>query len=370
MKRTLSLALGLALAAGWLPGAPPPKSPEIHPDLLVTFRLVAPGATAVGLELEGEPRTALQRDDHGIWTVTVGPLQPDLYGYTFLVDGARVIDPLNWRIIPNLLHSASMLEVKGAAAADWEVTNVPHGIIHRHEYHSSIVGDDRDFYVYTPPDYNPAGRQRYPVLYLLHGYTSDASAWTRIGRANIILDNLIAAGKTVPAIVVMPNGYGAPEIVFGPGAGTSDLRLKKRNYDKFREALFSEVIPQVERAYRVRANRESRAIAGVSMGGTEALYTGLNAPDRFAWIGAFGSSGAKEQFDEYYPTVDARSNQRLRLLLIACGTSDRLLVSNRQLKIWLKAKGVRFTDIETPGGHNWRVWRRNLSQFTPLLFRR
>lgn len=370
MNRTLLLALGLSVAAGYLPGAPRPRSPEVHPDFLVTFRLVAPAATTVALELEGEPRTALQRDDQGIWSVTAGPLQPDLYSYTFQVDGARVIDPLNWRIVPNLLNSSSQLEVKGAAPQDWDVTDVPHGVVHRHEYHSSSIGDDRDFYVYTPPGYNPAGKQRYPVLYLLHGYSDDASAWWRVGRANIILDNLIAAGKAVPMIIVMPNGYGAPEIVFGPGGGLGDDALRKRSFDKFREALFGEVMPQVERDYRVRANREDRAIAGLSMGGAESLYTGLHAQDRFAWIGAFSSGGMKDRFDEYYPGVDAGTNRRLRLLWIACGTSDHLLALNRELKAWLKARDVRFTGIETPGAHSWRVWRRNLGQFTPLLFRK
>ncbi len=370
MGRFLLLLLGTAVLAAGLFGAPRSQSPEIHPDFRVTFRFVAPGATAVALDLEGEPRTALQKDDHGVWSVTVGPLQPDLYSYNFLVDGATVMDPLNWRIIPNLLGSASQLEVNGASPQDWELKPVPRGVVHRHPYHSAVVGDNRDFYVYTPPGYNPAGKQRYPVLYLLHGYSDDASAWTHVGRVNVILDNLLAAGKVHPMVVVMPNGYGAPEIVFGPEGGLDDDNLRKRSYDRFREALFTEVMPQVEREYRVAPKREDRAIAGLSMGGAESLYTGLNAGDKFAWIGAFSSGGMKDRFDEYYPNVDATTNQRLRLLWIACGTNDDLLALNRQLKGWLKTKGVHFTDIETPGEHSWRVWRRNLRQFLPLLFRK
>lgn len=370
MRRILPFLSGVTLLTGSLLCAQRPRSPEVHPDLRVTFRFVAPRATAVALDLTGEPRTALQRDDRGVWWVTVGPLDPDLYSYHFLVDGAAVMDPLNWRIVPNLLNNASLVEVKGPEPQDWNVQAVTHGVVHRHEYHSTVVGDDRDFYVYTPPDYDPAAKRRYPVLYLLHGYSDDASAWTGVGRVNVVLDNLIAAGKALPMIVVMPNGYGAPEIVLGSERGLADDELRKRSYDKFREALFTEVMPQVERAYRVNARREERAIAGLSMGGSESLYTGLNAQDRFAWIGAFSSGGMKTNFDEYYPGVDAGTNQRLRLLWIACGTDDHLLALNRQLKVWLKGKGVKFSGIETPGSHSWRVWRRNMIQFLPLLFRR
>ncbi|MCX6621107.1 MAG: alpha/beta hydrolase-fold protein [Acidobacteria bacterium] len=370
MDRFLITLMGASILAACAFGAPRLQSPEVHPDLRVTFRFVAPAATSVALELETEPRTALHKGDGGVWSVTVGPLAPDLYTYSFLIDGASVMDPLNPRIQPNLLESASLLHVPGPATLDWEVKPVPRGVVHRHEYRSGVVGDDRDFYVYTPPNYDPSAARRYPVLYLLHGYSDDSSAWTAGGQVHVILDNLIAAGKAQPMLVVMPNGYGVPEIVLGPNPLWNDDAVRQRSYDKFREALFTEVMPQVEHAYRVSANREARAIAGLSMGGGESLYTGLNALDRFAWIGAFSSGGIKDKFDQYYPKLDASANDRLRLLWIACGTSDGLINLNRQLKAWLKAKNVRFTDVETPGDHNWRVWRRNLSMFLPLLFRK
>src|SRR5208337_3575425 len=153
----------------------------------------------------------------------------------------------------------------------WEINLVPHGVIHHHFYRSGIVGDDRDFYVYTPPAYNPEAKKLYPALYLLHGFSDDASAWTAVGRAHVILDNLIAQGKAKPMIVVMPLGYGAPEILSPTFHGFRDSSLVDRNMDRFRQALLTEVIPQVEKIYRVSPDRQSRAIAGLSMGGAESL---------------------------------------------------------------------------------------------------
>jgi enterochelin esterase family protein len=207
------------------------------------------------------------------------------------------------------------------------------------------------------------------VLYLLHGFSDDASGWTAVGRANVILDNLIAQGKTKPMIVVMPLGYGAPEIVpRGFGAFNND-ELRKRNFEKFSQALISEVIPQVETTYLVVKDRKSRAIAGLSMGGSESLLTGLNALDKFAWVGAFSSGGITEDFSAEFPALDSKANQQLRLLWIACGTDDRLIDINRKLRTWLASKGVQHTDIETPGAHTWMVWRRNLTELSALLFR-
>ena len=181
--------------------------------------------------------------------------------------------------------------LRGPASLPWEVTGVPRGAVHHHFYRSGVVGDNRDFYVYTPPGYDLKAKRPYPVLYLLHGYSDDASGWTAVGRAHVILDNLIAQGKAKPMLVVMPLGYGAPEIVSRNGPRLRDPGLRQRNFDKFRDALLAEVIPEVEKSYRVAKDRGSRAIAGLSMGGAESLYTGLNALDRFAWVGAFSSGG-------------------------------------------------------------------------------
>jgi enterochelin esterase family protein len=232
-----------------------------------------------------------------------------------------------------------------------------------------VVGDQRDFYVYTPPGYDAHGKQGYPVLYLLHGFSDDASGWTAVGRANIILDNLIAEGKTKPMLVVMPLGYGAPEILRGGFGAFRSTELRDRNFARFSQALLSEVLPRVESAYSVNKDRNSRAIAGLSMGGSESLLTGLNNVDKFAWVGAFSSGGLPEEFDTDFPGLDAKASQQLRLVWIACGVDDRLIELNRKLRSWMDAKGIHKVDVETPGMHTWMVWRRNLAAFTPLLFR-
>jgi enterochelin esterase family protein len=312
----------------------------------------------------------MQKDEQGVWSVTTEPLEPDFYGYSFEADGVRLIDPSNHLTKPNLLNTQSVVHVPGPASLPWEINDVPHGAIHHHFYRSGIVGDDRDFYVYTPPAYSPEAKKLYPTLYLLHGFSDDASAWTAVGRAHVILDNLIAQGKAKPMIVVTPLGYGAPEIVSQGFTAFRDASLRQRNFRKFRDALLSEVIPQVEAAYRVSKDRKSRAVAGLSMGGAESLLTGLNTLDRFAWIGAFSSGGLSEDFKADFPALDSKANTQLQLLWIACGTDDHLIDINRKFRDWLKSKAIQHTDIETPGAHTWMVWRRNLASFASLLFQK
>jgi enterochelin esterase family protein len=261
---------------------------------------------------------------------------------------------------PNLLNTQSAVHVPGPASLPWEINNVPRGIVHRHFYRSGIVGDDRDYYVYTPPGYDPTAKKQYPVLYLLHGFSDDASGWTAVGRAHVIFDNLIAQGKAKPMLVVMPLGYGAPEIVSRTGSSMRDPSLRQRSFDLFRDALLTEMIPQVEKNYRVSKDQNSRAIAGLSMGGAESLFIGLNAPDRFAWIGAFSSGGLGADLDQTFANLDSKVNAKLRLLWIACGTEDRLMDSNRKLSEWLKAKEVRHTMIETPGPNTGRYGGRSM----------
>jgi enterochelin esterase family protein len=320
------------------------------------------------LTLEGAKPAPMQKDDQGVWSLTAAPLQPDFYGYSFVADGVGLIDPSNPLMKPNLLHTQSQVHVPGPASLPWEVGDVPHGLVHHHFYKSGVVGDQRDFYVYTPPGYDPRAKRSYPALYLLHGYSDDASGWTAAGRANVILDNLIAQGKARPMIIVMPLGYGAPEIVAPEPRGFAP-ELRKQNFDRFSQALIAEVIPQVETSYRVSGDRNSRAIAGLSMGGAESLLTGLNNLDKFAWVGAFSSGGITEDFEAEFPGLDAKANEKLRVLWIACGTDDGLIALNRKARAWLDSKGVHNTGIETPGGHAWMVWRRNLADFGGLLFR-
>jgi len=368
MKRTFLLAVLVTGLPVWAQTPQPIQSPEVHTDGSVTFRFRAPNAKEVHLNREGAQDVPMQRDEQGVWSVTTDPLAPDYYGYAFVADGVSLVDPSNSLMKPNLLNNESEVHVPGPTSLPWEVNDVLHGVVDRHFYRSGVVGDQRDYYVYTPPGYDPAARKLYPVLYLLHGFSDDASGWTAVGRANVILDNLIAQGKAKPMLIVMTLGYGAPEILSRVGPRFRDPGLRQRNMDRFRDALFTEVIPQVEKTYHASRDRNARAIAGLSMGGAESLYTGLNAIDRFAWIGAFSSGGLGEDFNATFASLDAKANEKLRLLWIACGTDDRLIEPNRKLREWLTSKGVRHTDIETPGAHTWMVWRRNLAVFAPLLF--
>ena len=371
ITRSLRASLILLSAAAFAQQPPQPRivSPEVHSDNSVTFRFRAPNAKEVALGLEGRTEPIpMQKDDAGVWTLTTEPLEPDYYGYSFIADGVHLIDPQNPLMKPNLLGTTSQVHVPGPKSLPWESNSGPHGEVHHHFYKSAVVGDDRDFYVYTPPGYDARGKKRYPVLYLLHGYSDDANGWTAVGRAHVILDNLIAEGKAKPMVVVMPLGYGAPEMLQGWNVW-SKQDLVSRNFTNFREALLTEVMPAVESAYLVEKDRKSRAIAGLSMGGSESLLTGLNSLDKFAWVGAFSSGGLPELFDADFPGLDAKANQQLRLLWVACGTEDRLIDPNRKFRQWLASKNIQHVDIETPGAHTWMVWRRNLATFASLLFR-
>jgi enterochelin esterase-like enzyme len=346
----------------------PLVSPEVHPDRSVTFRLRAPNARSVRLEIEGVEKAAeMVRDGSGVWSVTTAPLDPDFYGYSIVADGVALLDPPNPLLKPNLLGAQSMVHVPGPASLAWEVNDVPHGAVHHHFYKSALIGDQRDFYVYTPPGYDPAARTRYPALYLLHGFSDDASGWISVGQAHVILDNLIARGQAKPMLVVMPLGYGAPEIL-GQGWHGLHAGLAERNRERFRDALIGEVMPAVEKAYRVLADRTGRAITGLSMGGGEALFTGLNGVDRFAWVGGFSSAMFGDDPGRVFQRFDAQSGGRLSLLWIACGSDDGLIEPNRAFSAWLKQKGVKHTWIESGGAHTWLVWRRYLAEFVPLLF--
>jgi enterochelin esterase family protein len=350
---------------------PTPSVPsvEVHLDHSVTFRLRAPNAENVLLALEGSPAVPMTKGDQGLWSTTTPPLDPDFYGYSFVVDGAGTFDPTNPLIKSNLIHTENLVHVPGPASLPWEVSDVPRGTLHHHFYKSAVVGDSRDYFVYTPPGYDTSARTLYPVLYLLHGFSDDASGWSAVGRAHVIVDHLIAEGKAKPMIVVMPLGYGAPEILAGGFSGFGkDPALLRRNFDKFSETLLEEVRPRVESSYRTAPDRDARAIAGLSMGGSEALLTGLNHLERFAWVGSFSAGGLTDDFESEFPGASREPNAQLRLLWIACGTEDPLLQIHLKLRHWLQAKRVEHTGVETAGGHTWMVWRRNLAAFVVRLF--
>ncbi len=344
-------------------------SPEVHADGSVTFRHLDPYSMEVFLELEGTKPTIMQRDEFGVWSITTAPLQPDYYGYIFRNADIPLIDPLNPLILPNLLQTENMVHIPGPASLPWEIGDGPHGVISHHTYKSEVTGDERDFYVYTPPGYDPHETTEYPVLYLLHGFGQEPRSWTEVAFANRILDHLIDDGKAKPMIVVMPDGYGGPELIANGTKFYWNDSMREKSFGKFTGALLTEVIPQVERDYHVKKDREARAIAGLSMGGAESLLTGLNHLDEFSWVGAFSSGGLRKDLDQDFPGLTATANSKLHLLWVACGTDDQLIGVNRDFRKWLDSKGIAHADIETPGQHTWMVWRRNLMSFAPLLFR-
>lgn len=356
--------------------AAPAPDPVVHGDGSVTFNLIMPHAEAVQVQVEGfrEPfpmkRVAGPAESRP-WTFTLPPLAPEYYSYSFLVDGINVVDPHNTVLKPSAFRVQNVFLVPGHKL--WETRNVPHGVIHHHEYASSIVRRASSYYVYTPPGFNPSSKQLYPVLYLLHGYSDESWAWDDMGKANVIFDNLIAEGKVRPMIVVMPLGYGDMDIIKRGWIAWTDPQLVQRNFRQFSQALFEEVMPRVLAEYPISSNREEHAIAGLSMGGAETLLVGLNHPADFAWIGAFsaggiGSTNFQEQFPLVTPANAAKFNAGNRLLWISCGTEDGLLKPNLLLIAWLRQQGLHPTAIETPGMHAWMVWRDNLAHFAPLLF--
>jgi enterochelin esterase family protein len=267
-------------------------------------------------------------------------------------------------LMPNLRAPVSLLHVPGPATLPWEINPVPRGIIHRHFFRSRVVGDDRDFYVYTPPGYDPRKSDVYPVLYLLHGAGDNDSHWTLLGRANVIADNLIADGRAVPMIIVRPNGH------------ISDRNREREKPDRFRERelfekdMLESIVPLVESEYRVQADPQHRGIVGLSMGGGQSIAVGLGHTDRFAWIGAFSAAASADDPVLTGLRADpAQANQRIRLLWIAIGKDDFLLQRSRGFIEALDGLKLRHTYKETAGSHAWGVWRGYLADFLPLLFR-
>lgn len=344
-------------------------SPEVSVDHRVTIRFDAPMAKKVFVSMDGYRKPLrMTKDQSGVWSVTTDPLVPDFYGYSILKDGLFRIDPNNPIMRPNLFMSDNSVHVPGPPSLPWEVNDVQHGQVHQHFYHSNLAGDDRDVYIYTPAEYDAPSTQRYPVLYLLHGFSDEANAWIEIGRVNVILDNLIAQGKAKPMIVVMPLCYGTREIVAHGLLVTRTGELFARNYERFREMLVQEVMPIVETTYRVKIDREARAIAGLSMGGSEVLFIGLSDLDRFGYLGVFSSIGLKHQYATMFPNLDSNAATKIRVFWMSCGRDDLFLKENTVFRDWLTTRGIHVQWVESPGAHCWPVWRRNLADLLTQLF--
>lgn len=340
-------------------------SPEVHADRTVTFRFKSLKAESVVLNLEGHPQQKMERGADGWWSVKTSPLIPDYYGYSYNVDGSTTIDPLNSRVTPNLIWPGNQVLVPAPNPELWEVQDVPRGSVTRHYYRSKHVGDDRDFLVYTPPGYSSKSSPL-PVLFLLHGYSDTSVGWTEVGKAHVIMDNLLARKKVKPMVVVMPLGYGTKNFA---NPNVPPLSLGRDNFPGFREALLTEVIPQVESTYRISMRKADRAIAGLSMGGAESLYVGLNNLDKFAYIGAFSAGGLPAaKPEEVIKGLGPSKAKELKVLWMVCGRQDGLIGFQRGFSTWLKEQGMDIETKETEGGHVWQLWRRNLAEFAQRLF--
>lgn len=340
-------------------------SPVVHSDRRVTFAVRAPEAKTVLLKgLLGKGSLPLHRGTDGVWTMTTEPLAPDLYSYLFEIDGADQLD-LHNRDVKKWLSLENQFEVPGDPPLLHEATNVPHGVLHQHWYHSKTTGSQRRVFVYTPPSYNQESPD-YPALYLLHGYGDDESAWLEVGRAQFIVDNLLARRKIRPLVVVMPSGHPLKLDRTQPFDDYADRNVKWMEQD-----LLNDLEPFVQQSYRISRERSQRAIAGLSMGGGQSLTIGLNHVDHFAHVGAFSAAAPQGSiFDQLavWSLPQDGLRERLPNLWIACGVDDFLLERNRTFHRQLDERKIPHHYLETVGDHSWFVWRKYLAEYLERTF--
>lgn len=373
-KFVLPTLVLLAPVAGLGQGQPAPSNvrgkeyPKIHPDLRVTFRVNAPSAQKVAVAgrgadsgMNGNTPHEMTKGADGVWEVTTAPVRPGFHYYELIIDGHRTTDPASESYF-GWAQLTSGLEVPDPALDFYQAKDVPHGEVRIRWYRSKITGQYRQVYVYTPPGYDTSPTVRYPVLYLQHGSGENQTSWTWQGKANLIMDNLIAGGKARPMLVVMEQGYAAKPGDITPGA---------RGNEAFGDVVIRDLIPHIDANYRTVADRRHRAIAGLSMGAGQALRIGLTNLDKFASIGSF--SGGSRDFDPQTSFdgvfADAKAvNSRLDLLWVGCGTEDRLYSGAKAFHESLEKAGVNHVWFEGPGSHEWQVWRKHLHDFAPRLF--
>ena len=380
-----STALGQPTNAPRSRGAQGPQvtSPEISSDRRVTFRILAPKAESVRVSGGDMPQVgqgaAMTKGTNGVWETTLGPVDPGAYRYNFNVDGVSVIDPRNPSTSEANANTWSLVYVPGADFMDTK--DVPHGSVAEVTYYSKTLKRFRRMHVYTPPGYE-SGKGKFPIFYLLHGASDCDDAWTTVGRAGFILDNLIAAKKAKPMVVVMPAGHTGP-FSFGSRGGGDSLT---RAVDEFVQDFENEIMPYAEKHYRVYTDRKNRAIAGLSMGGAQTLNIGMRGLDKFAYLGVyssgvFGITGggrggstnapAGPAWEERHQKAldDAKLKKGLKLFWFATGKDDFLIGTTRATVDMLKKHNFDVVFKETEGAHTWIVWRNYLNEFAPQLFR-
>jgi len=364
-------------------GAPDIVSPEIKNDNSVTFRYLAPKAKEVKITGEWMPMLgwvrsseAMTKDDKGVWSYTTPVLPSDLYSYSFLVDSVTATDPNNVYLIRDVATITNIFIVGGDKGDYYKINKVPHGTVARRWYDSPGNGTTRRITIYTPAGYENS-KEKYPVLYLLHGMGGDEEAWIALGRTAQILDNLIAQGKAKPMIIVMPNGNVAQEAA----PGESSLGMYKPTFQlpntmdgKFEET-FMDVVKFVENNYRVKAEKSGRAIAGLSMGGYHSLHISRYYPNMFDYVGLFSAAiisdpkATSKVYDNIDGTLNTQMKNGIKLYWIGVGKTDFLYKNVTDYRAKLDGMGMKYTYYESEGGHTWTNWRVYLTQFVPMLFK-
>ncbi len=342
---------------------PNTTSPEVHADNRVTFRYLAPDAKDV--KLNGQFSNGsfnMAKSEDGVWSVTVGPIDSDMYPYEFIVDGVRTMDPGNADYFPNENFKGSLLEVPGAEPLVHSIQNVPHGNVEYVMYDAPSIGATGRMLVYTPPGYDPQGDKKYPVFYCISGTTDTEEVYFKVGRANFILDNLIAKGKAEPMIVVMP--YGNPAAYFPPTA-------EMPKTDMFSTELMSDIIPFVDKNYRTITTREGRGIGGFSRGGGQALRNGLAHTDKFAWICSYSSGLGVDDFEKNFTSFYAdpdKINREMGLIWLGVGNSDFLYKMACDFGDVLSKHRINHIFFVSTGGHTWMNAKLYLHETFQRLF--
>lgn len=361
--------------------------PKVDGSSRVQIRFKAPDASKVRVNFWSGPKADMEKQADGYWTYTTSPMAPGLHYYTIVVDGAEVSDPGSTAYFGGSKW-ASAVEVPEAGADYYLPQDVPHGQVREVWYHSNVTGSWRDAYVYTPPDYDSKPTERYPVLYLQHGGGEDESGWIRQGKANFILDNLIAGGKTKPMIVVMANGYATregyvvPDLTGKPFLGPDFVKVMQERMGAFEDDMTQALIPYIDKTFRTASDRDHRAMAGLSMGGMETFQVTFNHLELFSYIGGFSGAGnpflaapgskfdTKTAYNGALADPDAFA-KRVHLLWIGVGTNepDRMKSGLESLHTSLEEGKIQHIFYESPGtDHEWQTWRRDLKDFAPRLF--
>lgn len=341
-------------------GHEPPESPQVLEDRRVIFRYQDPDAESVMLKGIKRTLVEMKRGPKGVWSVTEGPMDPGMYDYSFVVDGEQMLDPSNPSLKPERNPDTSSLEITSNTPLFYQWSNIPHGTVHLQTYFSEPLKRLRRLRVYTPPGYEQDASKHYPVLYLFHGTGDTEATWTEFGHAHLILDNLIAAGKSLPMLMVMPDGH-------------ADLQEEegdhKANFIKFEADMLGSILPFVEANYRTITTPSGRAINGLSMGGMQSLEIGLNHPDLFAYVG--GMSAYVPYPEELLKPAlkDKNLNDKLKLLWISIGKDDFLLKDAENFHKLLRQHDIHLQWNLTAGSHEWSVWRGYLRDFASTLFR-